>query len=102
MRAVLVGAVLCLAMTGLGACSSDRTSVVLGDVTESTTPRDVSVSVAQQHGVIPDEEPTLAKNMGTGVPVALAVLERPTLDGAIFDPGSLTGKEILLWFWAPW
>ena len=102
MRAVLVGAVLCLAMTGLGACSRDRTSVVLGDVTESTTPRDVSVSVAQQRGVIPDEEPTLAENVGIGVPVALAMLERPTLDGVMFDPGTLKGKENLLWFWAPW
>ena len=71
-------------------------------MTESTTPRDVSVSVAQQRGVIPDEEPTLAENVGIGVPVALAVLERPTLDGVMFDPGSLKGKEILLWFWAPW
>ena len=60
------------------------------------------MSVAQQRGVIPDEEPTLAENVGIGVPVALAMLERPTLDGVMFDPGSLTGKEILLWFWAPW
>jgi len=36
------------------------------------------------------------------VPVELAVLERSTLNGAMFDPTSLAGKEVLLWFWAPW
>lgn len=25
-----------------------------------------------------------------------------TVDGAAFDPASLTGKPVVLWFWAPW
>ena len=35
------------------------------------------------------------------VPAALAFTGR-TLDGKAFDAASLTGRPVVLWFWAPW
>ena len=29
-------------------------------------------------------------------------LALPQLDGAVFDPNSVAGRDVLLWFWAPW
>lgn len=29
-------------------------------------------------------------------------LERPTLDGAVFEADTVAGRDVLLWFWAPW
>ena len=48
------------------------------------------------------ENSVAEEKLGTGVPVALTVLERSTLFGELFDPLSLAGRDVLLWFWAPW
>lgn len=48
------------------------------------------------------ETSVLVERVGTGVPVALTVLERSTISGDTFVPSSLAGREVLLWFWAPW
>jgi hypothetical protein len=34
-------------------------------------------------------------------PAVLGKLARPTLDGAAFDPASLTGKTTVVNFWSP-
>ncbi|MFL2986136.1 MAG: hypothetical protein ACJZ57_02715 [Candidatus Poriferisodalaceae bacterium] len=44
----------------------------------------------------------LVEKVSAGVPVALTVLERSTISGDAFVPASLAGREVLLWFWAPW
>ncbi len=44
----------------------------------------------------------LVEKIGMGVPVALSVLESSTISGDPFTPSSLAGREVLLWFWAPW
>ncbi|MCE0488087.1 redoxin domain-containing protein [Ornithinimicrobium sediminis] len=33
---------------------------------------------------------------------AVPALEGQTLDGTDLDPASVTGRSVLLWFWAPW
>ncbi|MED5293490.1 MAG: hypothetical protein VYB56_06510 [Actinomycetota bacterium] len=48
------------------------------------------------------ETSLLVEKVGAGVPVALTVLEGPTISGDTFLPSSLAGREVLLWFWAPW
>lgn len=48
------------------------------------------------------ENSVAAEKIGAGVPVALTVLERSSLFGELFDPLSLAGRDVLLWFWAPW
>jgi hypothetical protein len=77
----------------LGACSSDRASDVVNGV---------DMSVPKQRDVLLDSVTEPAGKAKNPVPVELAVLERSTLNGAMFDPASLAGKEVLLWFWAPW
>ena len=62
----------------------------------------VDMSVPKQRDVLLDSVSESAGKAKNPVPVELAVLERSTLNGAMFDPASLAGKEILLWFWAPW
>ncbi len=44
----------------------------------------------------------LVEKVGTEVPSLLKVLERSTISGEVFEPSSLAGNEVLLWFWAPW
>lgn len=77
----------------LGACSSDGTSGGLDGA---------EVSVPKQPEVLFDGGSASRDKTETTVPAELAVLERSTLNGAMFDPTSLAGKEVLLWFWAPW
>lgn len=84
---------LCLLIMALGACSSDGASDGLGGV---------GVSVLNQPDVLFDGGSASGDKAESTVPVELAVLERSTLSGAMFDPTSLAGKEVLLWFWAPW
>ncbi|MDG1198359.1 MAG: hypothetical protein P8O86_10115 [Actinomycetota bacterium] len=36
------------------------------------------------------------------IPYELQQLEQVTLSGQRFDVGSVIGKDIILWFWAPW
>ncbi|MBA52158.1 MAG: hypothetical protein CL456_08610 [Acidimicrobiaceae bacterium] len=48
------------------------------------------------------ETSALVEKVDTGIPVALTVLERSTISGDMFVPSSLAGREVLLWFWAPW
>jgi len=48
------------------------------------------------------ETSVLVEKVGAGIPVALTVLERSTISGDAFVPSSLAGREVLLWFWAPW
>ena len=76
----------------------------------------VSCSNADQTGVLTNPAVTaasqskntgmatsgLVEKVGIGVPVALSVLEGSTLSGDPFTPSSLVGREVLLWFWAPW
>ncbi|MCS5687728.1 MAG: hypothetical protein VX785_12130 [Actinomycetota bacterium] len=102
MRALLYNAWLCLLIMSLGACSGDNASAVLGGAMVSVTTRDVVVSTVKQQESLPDEESASLGIVRTGVPVLLTVLERPTLNGATFDPASLAGRDVLLWFWAPW
>ena len=77
----------------LSSCSSDRGSDGLNGL---------NVSVLTQPDVVPDSDSASGDPAKSTMPVELAVLERPTLNGAMFDPTSLAGKEVLLWFWAPW
>lgn len=77
----------------LGACSSDGASDGVGGV---------DVSVLNQPDVLFDGGSASDDKAKNTVPVELAMLERSTLSGAMFDPTSLAGKEVLLWFWAPW
>lgn len=48
------------------------------------------------------ENPVAVEKLDAVVPAALTVLERSTVFGELFDPSSLAGREVLLWFWAPW
>ena len=77
----------------LGSCSSDRGSDGLNGL---------NVSVLKQPDVILESDSASDQPAKITAPVELAVLERPTLNGAMFDPTSLAGEEVLLWFWAPW
>jgi hypothetical protein len=77
----------------LGACSSDGASGGLDGA---------DVSVLKQPEVLFDGGSASRDKAESTVPVELVVLERSTLNGAMFDPTSLAGKEVLLWFWAPW
>ncbi|KRF29007.1 redoxin domain-containing protein [Phycicoccus sp. Soil802] len=46
--------------------------------------------------------PGLAPTTGQSTPLA-GIRPRPaTLGGGPFDPASLAGKPVVLWFWAPW
>jgi hypothetical protein len=77
----------------LGACSSDSASDVVNGV---------DTSVPKQRDVLLDSVSEPGGKAKSTVPVELAILERSTLNGAMFDPASLAGKDVLLWFWAPW
>ncbi|HCJ86329.1 MAG: hypothetical protein MB55_05890 [marine actinobacterium MedAcidi-G3] len=48
------------------------------------------------------ETSALDETARSEVPPALAVLDRSTITGEVFEPSSLAGNEVLLWFWAPW
>ncbi|MCS5674133.1 MAG: hypothetical protein NZ605_03905 [Acidimicrobiales bacterium] len=93
MRALLHNAVLCLSILAVCACSSGSESHVLSSGT---------VSVPKQHYVLADRDSAPVEKVQNKLPVELAVLESSTLGGEMFDPMSLAGKEVLLWFWAPW
>ena len=93
MRALLHNAVLSLSILAVGACSSGSESDVLSRGT---------VSESKQHYVLADRDSAPVEKVQNKLPVGLAVLESSTLGGEMFDPMSLAGKEVLLWFWAPW
>ena len=93
MRELLHNAVLCLSILAVCACSSGSESHVLSSGT---------VSVSKQHYVLADRDSAPVEKVQNKLPVQLAVLESSTLGGEMFDPMSLAGKEVLLWFWAPW
>ena len=85
--------VLFATLVPLASCSStDQQKGVSAPIdTQVTLPPDLRVSTS-----------ALVEKVGTEVPVALTVLERPTISGELFEPVSLAGREVLLWFWAPW
>ncbi len=65
----------------------------------ASQPRDTPVTLAQDPLL---GTSGLVEKVGTEVPVPLTVLERSTISGEVFEPSSLAGNEVLLWFWAPW
>lgn len=74
-------------------CSTANKTEVLSDSVLTTVTQSKAASV---------DTSALVEKVGAGVPVALTVLERPTISGDAFVPSSLAGREVLLWFWAPW
>jgi hypothetical protein len=46
--------------------------------------------------------PTELERTFATIPYELQQLERVTLSGQRFDVDSVIGKDIILWFWAPW
>ena len=46
--------------------------------------------------------PTELERTITPIPYELRQLERVTLSGQLFDVDSVIGKDVVLWFWAPW
>ncbi|WP_370326413.1 hypothetical protein [Euzebya sp.] len=38
----------------------------------------------------------------TGTGTGLLALTAPTVDGGTFDGASVSGQDVMLWFWAPW
>tara|TARA_B110000003_G_C16347512_1_gene417360 strand:+ start:366 stop:665 length:300 start_codon:yes stop_codon:yes gene_type:complete len=50
----------------------------------------------------PASAPSELEKTIASIPYELQQLERVTLSGQRFDVDSVIGKDIILWFWAPW
>ncbi len=79
-----------LVLAGCGAPSAEPTSVA-PSVTGATAPSPTAAA-SRTRSALPTPDP---------VPDTLTFTST-TVDGQPFDGASLTGKPVLLWFWAPW
>lgn len=61
-----------------------------------------SDGVAITAGEVGDGETATASTAGAEAREAVLALQRPTLDGPVFDAETAVGRDVLLWFWAPW
>jgi len=101
--AVIMAAALLAAACGGG---GDSPVITEGAAPETTTPTGDAA---------PEPGPTTTGSTGATSNVApspvgstsetreaVLVLDRETLDGSRLDLDALAGREVLLWFWAPW
>jgi hypothetical protein len=92
-RCYFLAAVLVVSLVFPTSCSdTDRHDV-------ASKASDTPVTVTQ---VLGSDTSAVIEKIATEVPVPLTVLERSDISGQLFDPASLAGREVLLWFWAPW
>lgn len=68
---------------------------------EETTALSVSSSSLLQKTTI-SSAPSESEKSIAPIPYELQQLGRVTLSGQPFDVDSVIGKDIILWFWAPW
>lgn len=52
----------------------------------------------------PADAAAIAEASAAGIETRAAILRLagPQLDGVEFDPNTVAGRDVLLWFWAPW
>lgn len=70
-----------------GESASAQTGPTPSDADQGTTPAVASESAAPVAGETRDE---------------ILRLARTQVDGVGFDPDTVAGRDVLLWFWAPW
>ena len=82
-----------LATLALSSCASDnreveheQSAVLQSPATSAPTP----------------ETAPPTSGLATEFPSALEALRSKTLSGETFNPASLIGSDVLIWFWAPW
>ena len=68
---------------------------------EETTAVSVSSPPLSQKSTIASAPSELEKSIAP-IPYELQQLGQVTLSGQPFDVDSVIGKDIILWFWAPW
>ncbi|HCB34331.1 MAG TPA: hypothetical protein DEP69_04005 [Acidimicrobiaceae bacterium] len=95
--ATALAAALLAAALLAGACGSSTSDVPVNAA--AAEPDEVpSTSAAASAGTAPSPaQPDLVETRP-----AVLQLARTQLDGAVFDPDSVAGRNVLLWFWAPW
>ena len=91
--AAAVGSIVILVATACGT-STDRSSI---DSTTTVAPSVTAPSTTQA----PAESSSTVERSVESRALILA-LAGPQLGGGTFDPQSVAGREVLLWFWAPW
>ena len=106
-----MAAALLAAACGGGGSSSVVTETAGSDTTSptgsasgqaGTAPADSSPtgSASGESGTAPaDSSPT---GSVSETREAILILDRETLDGSRLDLDALAGREVMLWFWAPW
>jgi thiol-disulfide isomerase/thioredoxin len=91
--AALTAATVLVAMLGSAACAAETTDSGAGDASVSPTVTPARTRPPATTPTKPPSAPAVVGQLGfTGT----------TLDGKSFAAGTLAGKPVLLWFWAPW
>ena len=89
--AAAVGSIVILVATACGT-STDRSSI---DSTTTVAPSVTAPSTTQAESSSTVERSVESRAL-------ILALAGPQLGGGTFDPQSVAGREVLLWFWAPW
>ncbi len=92
-----MAAVITAATLTLAACGAAAPSDPMG--TTSAAPSDEMKSTDQMESADPMKS---ADPMESGSTPAALRFSAKTLDGKEFEGGSLAGKPVVFWFWAPW
>ena len=110
-RSGLIAVVIAAAMlaaacgTGGGGGSPGLDEGAAPDVTTRT--EDATTGTGSTPTSSSPREPAARSPENPGAPTsetreAILTLDRETLDGSHLDLDALAGREVLLWFWAPW
>ncbi len=91
--AATVGSIVILVATACGP-STDRSSI------DSTTT--VAAAVTAPPTTQASDESSSTAEQSVESRALILALAGPQLGGGTFDPQSVAGREVLLWFWAPW
>ncbi|MBB1513311.1 redoxin domain-containing protein [Tessaracoccus sp. MC1627] len=89
----------CAAQTTDAGTSSAETSPASPAVSAQSSP---AGSTEESAGTDSEESPVATSSAPSAPAASLAHLAVTTLDGGTFDPATIEGQPVILWFWAPW